>query len=126
LVAACKIPPVAVRHNFLIFLIVDSITGEVLAKVEGTLSSSKLLGVSDADGNMPYSPVKAGLATATFKLPGYDDQSFDAVVTNGKTNYTIKLVATVVVEAPSAPEGVVNPSAPEGEPKPDDSKKDSL
>ena len=103
LVAASKIPPVAVRHNVLTFLMIDSITKAVLLKVNSTLSVSKETPSSDAQGAIVYSPVKVGKAIATFNVDGYIPQSFDAVVTKGKTNYTIQLVALMAQPTPTPP-----------------------
>ena len=93
--AACKIPPVAVRHNVLTFWVIDSITKEVLAKVTSTLSASKETPTSNASGFVVYTPIKVGEAVATFELPNYYPQTFNAVVTKGKTNYKIELVAII-------------------------------
>jgi len=83
---ACKIPPITVRHTFVNTTITNSITLALLANVEGTLSKTKELGLSNSLGIMAYSDVSAGLAIATYILPGFITGIQIVRIIRGSTN----------------------------------------
>ena len=90
---ACKIPPITVRHTPVNFTLTNSITLALLPDVEGTLSKTKELGLSNALGIMPYTDVSAGAAIATFALPGFITGIQTVRIIRGATNtFAIALV----------------------------------
>ena len=83
---ACKIPPIAVHHTPVNITLTDSITLALLPDVKGTLSKTKELGLSNSLGIMPYTDVSAGVAMATFALPGYITGIKSVRIIRGATN----------------------------------------
>ena len=69
--AACKIPPIIVRHTPVNITVTDAKTKVLLPNVEGTLSKTVELGLSNNYGIIPYANVSAGKAISTYKLYGY-------------------------------------------------------
>ena len=100
----CKIPPITVRHTFVNFTLTNSITLALLPDVEGTLSKTKELGLSNSLGIMPYTDVSAGLAMATFALPGFITGVQTVRIIRGATNtFAIALVpGTMTAEMEAA------------------------
>ena len=86
LIKACKIPAIAVRHTIVVINITDASTTGVLAGVNGTLTKSKDLQVSNVAGVMTYPKVPAGNSTATFAKVGYITQVMQMDILQGKTN----------------------------------------
>ncbi len=94
---ACKMPAVTVRHTPVIITITDAHTTGVLAGVDGTLTKSKELPISNVAGVMTYATVSAGNATATFAKAGYITGIKAVDILRGKTNtYSIALVPGVM------------------------------
>jgi len=104
LMGACKIPPITVRHTFANFTLTNSITLALLPDVKGTLSKTKELGLSNSLGIMPYTDVSAGLAMATFALPGFITGIKSVRIIRGATNtFAIALVpGTMTAEMEAA------------------------
>ena len=71
LIKACKIPAITVRHTPVIFNLTSTETTGVVAGVEGTLSRSKEVMVSNVGGVLQFPTVLAGAAIATFKKIGF-------------------------------------------------------
>ena len=93
----CKIPPITVRHTPVIIAITDVATGLPLAKVKGTLSKTKELGVGTDEGIINYFNVSAGAAISTYTLDGYLTGLQKVRIKRGKTNvFAFALVAGVM------------------------------
>lgn len=102
--AACKMPPVAIRHTPLTITLVNVITGEVVAGVQGTLTKSKQLPISSVAGIMLYTNVQGGKATGTFAKPGFETKIVEMPIASGKANnFFVNLTpGTMTVEKEAA------------------------
>ena len=94
---ACKIPTITILHTPVFIKITDSKTGATLAKVNGTLSKTKELGVSTAEGIITYTNVSGGVAIATFSIDGYITGVQIVKIKRGKTNtFAFTLIAGIM------------------------------
>ena len=59
--AACKMPAVTILHTTVYIIVIDASTTGVLAGVQGTLTRSKQLPVTNVGGVMVYTTVGAGM-----------------------------------------------------------------
>ena len=100
LIKACKIPAITIRHTPVIFNITNTETTGVVAGVEGTLSKSKEVLVSNIGGVLQYSSVLAGAAIGTFKKTGFITKIVTVDIMQGKTNtYSVSLTPGVMTAA---------------------------
>ncbi len=101
LLAACKMPAVTILHTPVYIKVIDesstSVPPAVLADVQGTLTKSKQLPVTNVAGIMVYNNVQGGKATSTFAKPGFITKIVEMPIVSGKTNtFTVALTPGIM------------------------------
>ncbi len=101
LMAACKMPAVTILHTPVYITVIDesstSIPPAVLSDVQGTLTKSKQLPVTNIAGIMVYYNVQGGKTTGTFAKPGFITKIVEMPIVSGKTNtFTVALTPGIM------------------------------
>lgn len=76
-----------IHHTSLSVNITDKVDGNKIANATATLSNSKKVGTSDANGELSIDEVMNGDTTLTIKADGYKDYTQQLKITSGKNNH---------------------------------------